>query len=605
MVWKINIYKPASILLNLWVTSLVPEPVNQAGIKKFLSMLSRLHAVRQMLELFSEHGPSMLLTDHMRGTMPNFTKYMSQCEERLGSNLPMFVCMVCFSCARSLFANRDSHKAFLHDACSAEFAFHPTPDVIATVFGTASKKLRNPVLKPGCFNALSPKFDVIGTNLLPCNLSQLAGFCSGETLTGDPFQNFTADFEKKIASFPFDDVLEMLESKPQCSQMASDWSGTDSKTMGLLGFNVSNHPMPPADDLDVENGNTNTPVSASVCKQGPGRQDEHEGSAPESIVIDSYFRNLPYVLQEFTDIQDTIQSNFETIDPGGTPSLEVCLSAVVNFHQEQLIATNKVLESVRTSVFQSVDFTIESQEGNTSRQQTPEEGEEEDHCADKDSDTAFCASKEAEPQGESQSGNTSVETQEEEEEFLEADDTEMPSHTHNFFSDSQEGTTLCQTARLEENHSNTPAKTRHRAKKRERAVSGEKALADTTNHQVRAKGTKSCNKPNIQRTLVSPTIQATGIYFDMAAVDSDEQDDDESDGSADDEYSKNSFMASSVDEEVKSKNPFTDSSSSSSTDCDDTSVLFQKKRRLRKWRHGLFEDDKTLIADSKISQSEN
>jgi hypothetical protein len=338
---------------------LVPDEGDQAGAKKLLDLVSRLHAVRQMAQLFNEHGPSMHLTNHLHNVMPNFSRCMVKCEERLGSNLPILAYLLCFSCARSFFSNREENSVFVNDTETAEFFFDHDANLVEEALLSKSKKKRKPVLKADAFKKFDPRFGVAGcSNSLGYSLSEIASFILGDLdILESPFP-FLDSFDKKLLSFPLDEVLQLLEASTKCSKFLLNWIGSSAHTAVLLGFQSSN-----SLDQSTTGDGSQPPQATSVGEENSDEEAVHGTPNNGETVLDSYNSRCPY--EKFCKLSEEIKQ----ASPNNCRPL---MEQMLEFHQKEFNFLNNLL---------GLSTGDEAIEGNTDREEQDEnfmQEEEED-----------------------------------------------------------------------------------------------------------------------------------------------------------------------------------------------------------------------------------
>ena len=330
---------------------LVPDEGDQAGAKKLLDLVSRLHAVRQMAQLFNEHGPSMHLTNNLQNEMPNFTRCMVECEERLGSNLPILAYLLCFSCARSLFSNREENSAFVNDTETAEFFFDHDANLVEEALLSKNKKKRKPVLKAGAFNKFDPRFGVAGcSNGLGYSLSEIASFVLGDLDILESPSPFLVSFDKKLLSFPLDEVLQLLEASSKCSKFILNWIGSSAHTAVLLGFQSSN-----SLDQSTTGDGIPPPQATPAGEENSDEDSEHDTTNNGETVLDLYNSRCPY--EKFCKLSEEMKQ-------ASPKNCQPLMEQMLEFHQKEFNFLNALLN--RTMGDEVI-------EGNTDREQPNED----------------------------------------------------------------------------------------------------------------------------------------------------------------------------------------------------------------------------------------
>jgi hypothetical protein len=164
--WNINIYRPASLIVELWLSCLEPKNTESGGgrlksIKKIAEKITTLHVVPQILQLYNEHGPCVSLPSDLKTKMPNFSCYMAEATEQLGGNLAVLLCLISFSCARSMCIGQAPNNLGIPrdgEAASRNISFFAKDDDFLL------ESFRKNVLLANKFDGLDPRFFLMQLN---------------------------------------------------------------------------------------------------------------------------------------------------------------------------------------------------------------------------------------------------------------------------------------------------------------------------------------------------------------------------------------------------------------------------------------------------------
>jgi hypothetical protein len=208
--WNINIFRPASLIVELWLSCLVPKNTVSGGgrlksIKKIAEKVTTLHVVPQILQLYNEHGPCVSLTSGLKTKMPNFSIYMAEATEQLGGNLAVLLCLISFSCARSMCIEQAPNNLGAPrdgEAASRNISFFAKDDDFVL------QSFRKKVLLANQFDGLDPSFMFNATE--SACLSELTAFLLKNDDNNET-EKLKADFDATLLSFPLKEVLNFLK----------------------------------------------------------------------------------------------------------------------------------------------------------------------------------------------------------------------------------------------------------------------------------------------------------------------------------------------------------------------------------------------------------
>jgi hypothetical protein len=269
--WKINIFRPASLMVELWLSCLAPKNTVSGGarlksIKKIAEKITTLHVVPQILQLYNENGACVSLPPDLETKMPNFSSYMAQGTAHLGGNVALLVCLISFSCARSMCCEQSPNNLGIPkdgEVASRNISFSANNDNF--VQDSFSKK----ALLENRFDELDPCFLFDGRKL-GC-LSELTAMLLKDDYN-DETEKLKADFDATLLSFPFQEVLDFLKEANgmKLEKLVGAWvldEGNKKETAVNLG--IIQGEMTPPDQEEQGGGDEEEPES-------PARLDTEE-----------------------------------------------------------------------------------------------------------------------------------------------------------------------------------------------------------------------------------------------------------------------------------------------------------------------------------------
>jgi len=314
-VWRTHVFRPALLLVEIWLSSLEPRrPSWLSNNKLVVQRISNLHAIPQVLQLLNIHGPVLSISEKTRQTMPCFSQYMDRGKEVFGSNLSVLVSIICFSCARTMYGKQIGSE-FIEEMENGCIYFSHDDNVIASAFG--GKHRSDKQLLPGKFELFDPTFALNErTNAKEYSLHELTSVLLGKTEWGQEshLEVFQNAFDTMVSSFPMDDVLLFLEGSPQMqlSELVSKWvldgnqdSACDQKIGQNLRFLQCDQDEAPSAVDELEAGHCadslalSTLESSSTSLQGTSnknaRTEEQDQGNPESSGMDRASSGCPAV----------------------------------------------------------------------------------------------------------------------------------------------------------------------------------------------------------------------------------------------------------------------------------------------------------------------
>jgi hypothetical protein len=317
--WKINIFRPASLIVELWLSCLAPQnTVSGSGrlksIKKIAEKITTLHVVPQVLQLYNVHGPCVSLPPDLETKMPNFSSHMAQGTAQLGGNVAVLVCLISFSCARSMCIEQAPNNLGIQkdgEAASRNISFSAKDnDFVQEAF---VKK----ALLPNRFDELDPSF-LFNDRESAC-LSELTAM-----LLKNDYNNQTeklkADFDATLQSFPVQEVLDFLKGAT-LEKLVRAWVLDEGNKKEIaLNLGIIQGEMTSPDQEDEASTNTSTTSSRvgqeGGHEEGPENQDQSDAGISENTESEELESNKPaaHSSQSMDDMFETYTQNQEKAD---------------------------------------------------------------------------------------------------------------------------------------------------------------------------------------------------------------------------------------------------------------------------------------------------
>jgi hypothetical protein len=317
--WNINIFRPASMIVELWLSCLEPKNTESGGgrlrsIKKIAEKITTLHVVPQILQLYNEHGPCVSLPSDLKTKMPNFSIYMAEATEQLGGNLAVLLCLISFSCARSMCIEQAPDNLGIPkdgEAVSRNISFFTKDDDFVL------ESFRKKALLANQFDGLDPSFIFNGTE--SACLSELTAFLL-ENDDNNETEKLKADFDATLLSFPLQEVLNFLKEANgmKLEKLVDAWVLDEAnKKETAVNLGIIQGEMTSPDQEEQEGGDEEAPESPASDTEESGEDRTHSSEIRGNEELESnelLAAPASHSSQSLDDLFETYIQNQEEAD---------------------------------------------------------------------------------------------------------------------------------------------------------------------------------------------------------------------------------------------------------------------------------------------------